>query len=105
MRLIKCGAISISGVKYHCDKAQLSLLRPGHSIQLIREPENKFDPHAIALSYDGKKIGYIPAKLSIHFSPMLDSGQQFTGAIRKVSPEKLEIIMELLFISNKEASE
>jgi len=102
MKLIKCGAISVAGVKFHCDVALLRTMKPGHLVQLIREPENKFDPHAIALSYDGKEIGYIPAKLSIHFSPLLDSGQQFTGAIRKVSPEKLEIIMELLFISNKE---
>ena len=35
---------------------------PGTLLELVREPDNKFDPDAIMVKLFGEKIGYVPAK-------------------------------------------
>jgi hypothetical protein len=41
-------------------KPDLSLLAVGSLLTLVREPENPYDPNAIRVEFNGKKLGYIP---------------------------------------------
>ena len=52
--------MEVSGFRYNegmtIDMSELS----EKYVQLIREPDNEFDENAIALHYEGKRIGYVP---------------------------------------------
>ena len=37
-------------------------LTEGSSLNMVPEPTNKFDSHAVALHHNGKHLGYIPPK-------------------------------------------
>lgn len=45
------------------------------SAQLIRQPDNRFDPNAIEVVILDQQIGYVPKRLAARLAPMLDSGQ------------------------------
>ncbi len=61
-------------------------------LQLIPEPENKFDNTAIrvmnAMLEIPEKVGYIPAKMTRVFNPILDSGSFRNAFVHKVEPEE-----------------
>lgn len=42
--------------------------------RLQREPENRFDPNAIAVSVEGQHIGYIPKALAAKLAAHIDAG-------------------------------
>jgi len=42
----------IAGLQYHQGEAVWSWLREGHPLQLIREPHNRHDPHAVAVYWE-----------------------------------------------------
>lgn len=43
-------------------------------LDLIREPDNKHDRHAIAVFCDDKQIGYLSADIAGKYAPKLDAG-------------------------------
>lgn len=56
------------------------------SVELQQEPENKYDPNAIAIwvnrpNQDSIHAGYIPALVAPHINELLSNGQQFECAL------------------------
>lgn len=51
---------TIAGVTFSQFHEVRRELLPGTEIQAVPEPDNKFDPNAVALYYQDKKIGYVP---------------------------------------------
>jgi len=48
-------------------------LEPNDRVILKREPENAYDPHAIAVhDLNGDKAGHLPRRLAKHLAPVLD---------------------------------
>lgn len=58
---------------YHAEKL-LSVIKEGDELQLKREPDNAYDSFAIAVYFQGYKLGYIPAYENIVLANMLDKG-------------------------------
>jgi HIRAN domain-containing protein len=56
-------------------------LRKGDALRLEREPENPFDPNAIAVYYAGLKIGFIPKLVNPRLAPLMDRGEQLEGVV------------------------
>lgn len=52
---------NIAGLQYS-DYLQLDNLEIGHSLKLIHDPTNEYDPNAIQVWYDDVRIGFIPRK-------------------------------------------
>lgn len=50
---------------------------PAKVLIMKREPTNKFDEHAIAIYCDQVRIGYVPAKLNLVCSRLMDAGKLF----------------------------
>lgn len=48
----------IAGIPHR--NPDLSVLKVGDEVQLIPEPDNKFDPNAIKVMHNGVHLGYIP---------------------------------------------
>lgn len=54
---------SIVGTQFTgLSEAFMASLKSGSSALLVREPANPYDPNAVAVYVDGKRIGYVPKK-------------------------------------------
>lgn len=79
----------IAGFAY-CDGLQvIEELTLGKPVQLVAEPDNPYDPEAVAIFYKEKKIGYIPKDRNKLFSTLLYFGYSdiFESYIQFVNKE------------------
>jgi hypothetical protein len=56
------GNVAVSGISHYLENARQ--LKEGDVVDLVPEPENKYDPDAIRIEYHNKLIGYIPKELT-----------------------------------------
>lgn len=75
----------IVGVTFEERQDFIKNLVEGAKVKLIREPENTFDPFAIAVYVDTLKIGYLKKELAHHLSKSLDEGIEYTGRVSQVT--------------------
>jgi len=71
----------VAGFQYHRGEALWPLLAVGASLDLAREPDNRHDPRAVRVDWQGEKIGYVPRGDNAAVSHLLDSGKQVTARI------------------------
>lgn len=71
----------IAGFQYHQGEVIWTDLYQGASLRLIREPENKYDPRAVRIDFNGQKLGYIPRIDNAAVSQLLDRGEQVKAYI------------------------
>lgn len=60
MRHILLFACGVAGFAHYEGADILDKIRDGDSVAIRPEPDNKYDPFAIALFWEGKKLGYVP---------------------------------------------
>ena len=67
----------------------MNQLKIGYELQLVREENNKFDPYAVAIMFDGYKLGYIPRTNNEQFSALMDQGHSniFEARIQRITPD------------------
>ena len=72
----------VAGTSYIEDESILEEIKEGDKLTLKREPDNRFDDHAI-LVFDekGRKLGYIPEKDNIVFARLMDAGKYLTAKV------------------------
>jgi hypothetical protein len=63
----------VRGFQYYMGQELIDNMKQGEILELVREPENKYDESAIALYYQGHKIGYIPAESNETLSKIIDA--------------------------------
>ena len=82
-------------------------LKVGSRLQLVRERENRFDPHAVAIYFNEHKLGFIPRGENELISKMLDLGYEriFDCRVQRISldahPEKQVGIVVFINEANK----
>jgi hypothetical protein len=64
----------VRGFQYYEGPSWISQMREGELLELVREPDNEYDPAAIALHWHNRKIGFIPAEENEMLSKLLDIG-------------------------------
>ena len=47
------------------------------SFALVREPDNPYDPNAIAVKLANIPLGYVPREIAKELAPEMDSGRRF----------------------------
>ncbi len=62
----------VAGFRHYEGMQLLDSMKEGDLLELVREPANEYDPCAIALHWQGKKIGFIPASSNEMLSMLLD---------------------------------
>jgi hypothetical protein len=64
-------------------------LKVGSRLQLVRERENRFDPHAVAIYYGEYKLGFIPRGENELIAKFMDLGyaEIFDCRIQCISPD------------------
>jgi HIRAN domain len=63
----------LAGFRYYEGMRLLNEMKEGDLLALVREPDNAHDSCAIALHWQGKKIGYIPSAINEMLSYLLDA--------------------------------
>ena len=80
-----------------------SKLKIGSRLELVREPDNAFDPYAVAIYYGDFKLGFIPRGENHDISKYLDMG--LTGIyevrITRITPDvhpeqQVEVVVNIL---------
>lgn len=71
--------IRLAGVTFEGGQKNIKELNcpEGTLLTGTREPDNKFDPNAIRITYEGKYLGYIPKGFAKEIAPQIDSGAIF----------------------------
>ena len=64
----------LAGFQHYAGRALFPLLRVGDRLDLIREPDNPFDPRAVRVDWRGVQIGYAPRMDNIDLARLLDRG-------------------------------
>ncbi|WP_288394695.1 HIRAN domain-containing protein [uncultured Vagococcus sp.] len=79
----------VAGFAYHDGLEVIDELTLGKSVTLVAEPDNPYDPEAVAIFYTDKKIGYIPKDKNSLFSTLLFFGHTnlFESRIQFVNKE------------------
>jgi HIRAN domain len=69
---------SIVGQKHLGLDSHLVGILPGTPVVLVREPTNAYDPNAVQVWIDGKRVGYIPKADAAKLAPVIDKiGRDF----------------------------
>ena len=78
-------------------------LKIGTCLELVREPDNSFDPYAVAIYYGEYKLGFIPRDSNHDISKYLDMGLgaiyevRITRITPDVHPEQqVEVVVNIL---------
>jgi len=88
--------VSVAGVSYNNDDGSsrqtiISRCKPGETLMLIREPDNKIDAGAIKVTRrNGQQIGYVPAQFARNgdsggLAQKIDSGVTFRCRIAEIN--------------------
>ncbi len=64
----------IAGFTYWEGALVFNELNIGTVLQLKQEPDNKFDPYAVAIYYGEYKLGFVPRKENLQISKLLEMG-------------------------------
>jgi hypothetical protein len=76
----------LAGFRYHAAAEVWSELRVGDALGLERERDNLHDPNAIAVSWRGRKLGYIPRRDNATLAWGLDRGAPLQARISRLAP-------------------
>ena len=97
--LLPCAAVSaalrvlvqrspLAGFQYHEGPALWDQLRTGDRLELVREADNPHDGRAIAVYWQGHKLGYLPRAENDAVSSAMDQGHRLDARIGRLREER-----------------
>lgn len=96
-------SFSIAGYQYYEGPLAYKKLKVGGKVQLIAEPNNRFDENAIAIYCKNYKLGYVPKVMNKTIAVLLNLGYTdlFYAVIQQVDPTCLyEGIKVVIYAQN-----
>ncbi|MBN8728457.1 MAG: hypothetical protein J0H15_12250 [Xanthomonadales bacterium] len=75
---------TIAGFRHAEGPRLIDRLGAGDSIELVREPHNPYDPHAVRVDWNGRKLGYVPRAENAPVAQRLDAGEALAARIVRV---------------------
>jgi HIRAN domain len=92
----------LAGSQYYAVGAQWQQMQVGDRLELIREPDNRHDKHAIRVEWRGHKLGYVPRAENRAVAAALDGGDKLVARIARLSEHpdpwqrvRFEVFVEL----------
>ncbi len=76
---------SLAGFRHHEAPHLWSALRPGASLDLVREADNAADPDAVAVYWCGRKLGYLPRGENLMAAALLDRHRALSARIQRLA--------------------
>ncbi len=75
----------VVGVTFEGRQDVIGGLAPGVPLELRREPDNAYDPNAIAVFYGELQIGYLRKQIARRLAENIDGGQRYRAEIASVT--------------------
>ncbi len=91
----------VAGLKHHVSRKEYDALQIGEMLILKAEPENKYDPHAIAVYKGSDKLGFIPAQEAEALSEVI-SAAALIGIVTKKGSEESQAAMSVSIAVRRE---
>jgi|GEM_PF-6997787 len=83
---------AIVGIKFHPGSHDKLLeTKDGEPVALVRQPDNKYDPNAVACEIDGQMCGFVPADQAKTLAPDIDAGRRVTATLHGYSKLTIEV--------------
>lgn len=74
----------LAGFRYHEGKEVWDELKVGDALQLVREPDNPYDPKAVRVDWHGHVLGYVPRAENAAVARLMDRGEPVEARIVKL---------------------
>ena len=98
----------IAGFSYWDGAEAFEKLKIGTPLDLVREPDNRFDPYAVAIYYGEYKLGFIPRDMNHELSKYLEMGYGdiYETRITRLAPQEhpeqqVEVVVKIRRVSEK----
>ena len=78
----------LAGSQYYAVGEQWSAMQVGDHLDLIREPDNRHDRHAIRVEWRGHKLGYVPRAQNAAVAAAMDAGDRLSARVSSLSDNK-----------------
>lgn len=78
----------IAGFQHHEGASVISKLKAGKKLKLVAQPDNPYDPEAVAIMHKGTMLGFVPAKLNSLPSMLLANGHKSVLECRILQVDK-----------------
>lgn len=78
----------LAGFQYHQGKALWHEMKVGDRLDLIREPDNKYDARAVRVEWRGLKLGYVPRRENADISRLMDNGARIEAKITRLTESR-----------------
>lgn len=62
----------------------LTRVDPADAVTLQRQPDNPYDPNAVAVLWEGKDIGFLPREDAAAIAPALDEGRPYAAQVHEI---------------------
>jgi hypothetical protein len=76
----------LAGFRYHAAAELWRELRVGDRLVLAREPQNAHDANAVAVFWQGRKLGYVPRRENAALAWALERGTPLRARISALEP-------------------
>ena len=73
------------GVSFEGRQDTIAGLRVGTDLVLERQPENQYDPNAIAVRYGALQLGFVRKEIAKHLAPLIDAGARYRARIESLT--------------------
>lgn len=93
---------SIAGFTYYEGALAFEHLKIGTKLRLELDEANKYDPRAVAIYFENKKLGFIPRSENRIFYKLLKVGfENFEARVQRIAPqehpeEQLRVVVHLV---------
>jgi hypothetical protein len=78
---------NISGFTYYEGPTAFCELKIGSELSLVLEPDNKYDPKAVAIYFGESKLGFVPRNCNSEISKLLEMGYDiFETRVQQLDP-------------------
>jgi single-stranded-DNA-specific exonuclease len=75
----------IVGVTFEGRQDLIAGLQPGQALELVRQPENPFDPNAVAVHFGRLQLGFVKKAIAARIAPNLDAGERYRAEIKHIT--------------------
>lgn len=78
----------LAGFQYYAGKILWDEMQEGDRLALVRETDNRHDPHAVRVEWRGTKLGYLPRSDNREVAEEMDRGTPISGRIGRLTTDR-----------------
>ena len=75
----------LAGVSFEGRQDTIGGVTLGSELMLERQPQNQYDPNAIAVKFGTLQLGFIKAGIAKHLAPLIDDGARYRARVESLT--------------------